>query len=44
MHRIEQPAEELTDLGSVIEETKGGSILLNDTNGPQQPVMGLSDD
>ncbi|MBO9724155.1 benenodin family lasso peptide [Novosphingobium sp. ZW T3_23] len=44
MNRNEQPAEELADLGAIVEETKGGSVLLNDTNGPQQQPVGLSDD
>lgn len=46
MNRNDQNRDaELIDLGSVLEETKGGAPNLNDTAGQQQPFGGaLTDD
>ncbi|MFA6115468.1 MAG: benenodin family lasso peptide [Sphingomonas sp.] len=45
MQSIDEHREDhLIDLGAVTEETKGGSIVSNDSAGQQQGLPGLSDD
>ena len=40
----EQRDDELIDLGSVSEETRGASFISQDTEGQRLPLGGISDD
>lgn len=43
-HEIDRKRDDLIDLGSVVDETKGIGLVSDDQQGGQLPGIGLTDD